>query len=278
MQISKKLKQTTTNLGISYNNASEIYALERLVARLNSDPVLAKALTYKGGFVLFKNSATERYTRDVDATASSIARNVLRDHLEGCWQANLGDGIVFGSPDISDLTIETGDYGGLRLNLKYQLDAEQLDSRKLHKLPKVHLDVGIGEDAQVATTLPLIPLIEGGEELSWAVLPLEYIFAEKLQTLVMRGSQNSRAKDIYDMSILAKELGDLVYLTTAINDTFRNRSTELPGSFNDFLKSLKLDVLRKAWASVRLKTSADFDHTVSDLSTFLGKLDQAFTA
>ena len=46
MQVSKKIKQAATKLAIPYNNASEIYALERLVARLNSDPVLAKALTY----------------------------------------------------------------------------------------------------------------------------------------------------------------------------------------------------------------------------------------
>lgn len=272
MQVSQKIKNAAAKLGLPFNKATDIYALERLVARLNADPLLAEALTYKGGFVLFKTSSTDRYTRDVDATASSVSKSVLRDHLQTCLNKDLDDGISFGEASITELTIETGDYGGMRLNLKYQLDVSKIDASKAQKLPKVHLDVGIGITESSAKEIPFIPMLPQGNEMSWKVLPLEYIFAEKLQTMVLRGSQNSRSKDIYDMALLSFELSDLNALEKAIEDVFEKRSTSLPRNFQSFIKEMNHDMLRQSWSSVKLKNLKSFDQSMFELTEFLGKL------
>lgn len=272
MQVSQEIKNAAAKLSLPFNQATDIYALERLVARLNADPLLADALTYKGGFVLFKTSSTDRYTRDVDATASSVAKNVLKQHLQTCWDKDLNDGISFGEPSISDLTIETGDYGGVRLNLKYQLDVSKLEASKIKKLPKVHLDVGIGSTESSAKEVPLVPLLPQGNELSWKVLPLEYIFAEKLQTMVLRGSQNSRGKDVYDMALLSFELDDLNALEKAIKDVFEKRSTDMPQNFQSFVRGLNYDMLRQSWSAVNLKNPKSFDQSMFELIEFLRKL------
>ncbi len=272
MQVSQKIKNAAIKLGLPFNNATDIYALERLVTRINADPLLAQALTYKGGFVLFKTSSTDRYTKDVDATASSIDKKVLKEHLQSCWSKDLNDGISFGAPEISDLTIETGDYGGLRLDLKYQLDVSKIDESKLSKLPRVHLDVSIGVTEKSAKEVPLIPLLPQGEEVSWKVLPLEYIFAEKLQTMVLRGSRNSRAKDVYDMALLSFELSDLDALEKAIEDVFEKRSTELPQNLPSFIRELNYETLRLAWSAVKLKHQKSFDESIFELIEFVGKL------
>ncbi len=272
MQVSQKIKNAASKLGLPFNKATDIYALERLVARLNADPLLAEVLTYKGGFVLFKTSSTDRFTRDVDATASSVDKNILINHLLGCWDKDLDDGISFGEPSVTELTIETGDYGGVRLNLKYQLDVSKLEASKIHKLPKVHLDVGIGTSESSARKIPLKPLLAQEIEVSWKVLPLEYIFAEKLQTIVLRGSQNSRGKDIYDMAFLSSELENLSDLEKAIEEVFNKRATEMPENFQSFLKALNYDMLRRSWSAMSLKNPKGFDQSMFELIEFLGKL------
>jgi predicted nucleotidyltransferase component of viral defense system len=120
--------------------------------------------------------------------------------------------------------------------------------------------------------IQLVPLLPQSDDLSWKVLPLEYIFAEKLQTMVLRGSQNSRGKDVYDMSLLSSELYDLNALETAIKDVFKKRSTDLPKNLQSFVRELNYDMLRQSWSAVKLKNPKSFDQSMFELTEFLGKL------
>lgn len=244
MEVSQKLKQAAKSKGIPFNKTIEIFAMERLVARLESDSQIAGHLTYKGGFVLYKQSETERFTRDVDATATAIAKNQLRTILEHVWKSDLNDGIAFGDPNLSELTIESGDYGGFRLALRYHLDVAELDEKKVKKLPRIHIDVAMGEKGpEISEEKQLESVAEGFEPVSWRVQALDFIFAEKFQTLITRGSTNSRGKDIYDMYHLSKKLGDKQRLLDAVNQGFKNRDTELPKDTESYLSELKLDTL-----------------------------------
>jgi hypothetical protein len=274
MLVSQRIHAAAKKLSIPFNRAADIYALERLVARILANHELSDAMTFKGGFVLFKLEGTDRYTRDVDATVTHIARNVLFKCLETFWNVDLDDGVAFGDPLLTDLLIATGDYGGIRLELRYQLDARVLDSNKMPKLSRVHLDVGIGEQGHSGSVImPLPSIMDSSKEISWRVLSLEYIFAEKLQTMVMRGDQNSRAKDIYDMWSIFKMNLDKVALKKAVLQVFLDRQTQLPESLGTFSRNMKLDVLQRAWPSVMLKDPGiSFDQVFSELTVFLDSL------
>jgi hypothetical protein len=168
MVVSEKLKKTATELNLTFNRVSVVFALERLVARLETDPVLSEGLTYKGGFVLFKTSATDRYTRDVDATSRSVAKNVLTRKLLRLWELDLNDGIAYGEPEITELKIEEGDYGGIRLTLRYQLDTKKIEAAKLKKLPRINLDICIGDTGpEVASRTDLPSITKDSEKVSW---------------------------------------------------------------------------------------------------------------
>ena len=73
-------------------------------------------------------------------------------------------------------------------------------------------------------------ILEYEEPVLWKIYPVEYIIAEKVQTLFDRGSANSRAKDIYDLMYLFPRFRDQSALATAIRKTFKHRRTVLPES------------------------------------------------
>ncbi|MBX7232249.1 MAG: nucleotidyl transferase AbiEii/AbiGii toxin family protein, partial [Bdellovibrionales bacterium] len=89
---------------------------------------------------------------------------------------------------------------------------------------------------------------------TWSVYPFEFIFAEKMEALFSRGSNNSRSKDIYDMQLIFGKIKDKKLLRRAIQKTFENRKTPIPESFFVTAQDFELAVLRKAWGSVELST------------------------
>src|SRR3989344_1887047 len=113
-----------------------------------------------------------------------------------------------------------------------------------------------------------------GEPISWSVYPFEYIFAEKLEALFSRGSANSRAKDIYDMPLIYKQITNQKNLHKAIVRTFNNRKTPIPKSFFSQAQGYQLEVLQSSWPSVELLDSnASFDKTWADFLKILQLLD-----
>ena len=70
------------------------------------------------------------------------------------------------------------------------------------------------------------PIFEGS--ISLQVYPVETIFAEKLQTIISKGSANSRMKDFHDLLLLSREgILNPEKLKNDIIQTFKNRATIL---------------------------------------------------
>ncbi|MCB9229137.1 MAG: hypothetical protein H6618_05955 [Deltaproteobacteria bacterium] len=74
MNVSRKLNAYAKEQGLDINKVRITFALERLVARIETDKKLSESLVYKGGFVLLKTTSTNRYTVDIDALAQRIIR------------------------------------------------------------------------------------------------------------------------------------------------------------------------------------------------------------
>src|SRR5258708_37019051 len=99
------------------------------------------------------------------------------------------------------------------------------------------------------------------------------MLSEKLETLCRRGSANSRAKDIFDLIELFPRCQDKRALLKAIQTTFRNRQTEIPTSFYDFISELQPDILRTAWDSILAPKKISFDSAWPALLMHLRNLD-----
>lgn len=248
----RALAKLTKTSALSINELRVVLALERLVARIEAHRILRDKLIFKGGFVLLKTFDSQRFTRDLDALAADLPKQKLLSQVKEALAVDLDDGLYFAEPELEDL-VDQGRYGGYRIRIPFQIGPLPADSHKLKKLSRVHLDVGFGD---VISGKPkrakLTPAIEGEEPISWRIYPIESIYAEKLETLVSRGSANSRAKDLFDLAVLYDEVKTGARLSTAITKTFANRKTDVPASFAAFFKTLDLTILERSWSSVEL--------------------------
>jgi hypothetical protein len=117
---------------------------------------------------------------------------------------------------------------------------------------KIHIDVGIGDVVEPQhREIKLFqyrgkPFFE--DAVSLLVYPIETIFAEKLETVLSKGSKNSRMKDYHDLLLLVRNRGLIKRnkLKEALIKTFENRGTAL-GAIHFDLAGLKS--LQQLWTA-----------------------------
>jgi predicted nucleotidyltransferase component of viral defense system len=258
----------------SINELRIVLGLERIVARLIHHKDLEKHLVYKGGFVLMKALGSDRFTRDLDALGVGIDKNEVEKLVPLALDADIQDGFWFGDVQIKPLD-EQGEYGALRFDCAFQIGDPQMD--KLSKLSRLHFDVGFGDT--IPTELAnssAESLLKGESPISWKVYPPEFIFSEKLQTLVERASSNSRGKDVYDLALLFDKCENKKSLNEAVKATFKTRETDIPESFHDFAKGLNLKQIEASWRSVRITQELDFETVWKRTLVMLKKFDEGF--
>lgn len=255
----------------SINELRTVLGLERIVARLIHHKELKKHLVYKGGFVLMKALGSDRFTRDLDALGVGIEKGEVEKLVPMALDADIQDGLWFGDVHTKPLD-EQGEYGALRFDCAFQIGDPQMD--KLSKLSRLHFDVGFGDTlpTDLANT-STESLLKGESPISWKIYPPEFIFSEKLQTLVERGSSNSRGKDVYDLALLFDKCKDKKSLNEAVKATFKNRKTDIPESFHEFAKGLNLIQIEASWRGVRIAQDLDFKTVWKRTLSMLKKFD-----
>lgn len=279
---SNKVVKALTTLAkispLSINDLRLILALERVVARLEMHEMLKNKLVFKGGFVLLKTLGSQRFTRDIDASAQNISKGTMLSYIIEALRINLNDELYFYNPNIEEM-MEDKQYGGYRVNIPFQIGYNVTDEHKIKKLPRVHLDISF-DDAVKPTELKslLYSIIDEFPPVSWSIYPIERIISEKLETLVSRGSGNSRSKDLYDIVTVFKNIDNFPALKATMEKTFRERGTVLPNSFSSFFDSLDLLILRNSWKAITFQENElSFDECINDLKIILRKIDDIFT-
>lgn len=147
----------------------------------------------------------------------------LQEICEGIATVSSDDGFVFSFEDIEPLSQPHMNYPGYRITLNASF-AKMKD--------KIHIDIGIGdavEPQQLEIKLFQYrgkPFFE--DTLSLLVYPIETIFAEKLETVLSKGSRNSRMKDYHDLFLLVRDrkLINLKKLAKTASNTFANNDTQ----------------------------------------------------
>lgn len=261
-------KQPRFNL----NEIRVIVAMERAIARLALSRELSEHLIFKGGFVLLKTYDSLRFTRDADALAVSIPKMKLKDLVCNALEVDLEDGLWFGDIQVENFT-EQGEYGAYRFDCAFQIGPP--DFKKIHKLSRVHIDINFSDHLPTKPADQIMPsVLEHQAPVHWKIYPIEYIVAEKLQTLFERGSANSRAKDIYDLIYLSSYYHGQDSWISAIQETFKNRRTSLPESFAQKAEQFDKTILKAAWPGVIVKAGKmEFEEAWKTLANHLKALD-----
>lgn len=246
----KKLANDSDSL--TFNDLRIIVAIERLIARLESNSYLSGKLIYKGGYVLMRTTDSSRFTRDIDASTSVNNFVEFNKYINEAISTDLDDGMWFGDIKVQDLA-SAMPYPGKRFNMAFQIGLSSEDPNKLKKLSRIHLDVAFGEPEISVSNLSTGSFIESEKPLSWKVYPFEKIAAEKIHAVISRGNANSRAKDIYDLVFMLENNHiDEKKLLISVHNTFELRDTQLPSDMADFVERLDTTVLKNSWNSVEL--------------------------
>jgi predicted nucleotidyltransferase component of viral defense system len=255
--VTSKLSLLARSQKKPFDKLLTIFLLERMVARLIADKVLARCLVFKGGYVSIRVYDSQRFTTDVDVVISGLDRQQAIKMVKVQMALPIPDATWFEFENEQELNTQN-EYGGWRLTYRAGLgDQPEIVNRS----QLIHIDLGI---CDAITPGPLAIETEGllgDETLSWQVYPVETIIAEKLHALLSRGSGNSRARDIYDLSTLLPK-ADRDKLNLALQATFFYRKTPLPQDIADELEAIDTTLLEKGWRTATSHIAGAKDFTV----------------
>ena len=202
----------------------QILVLERLLVRITNSKYKAKFI-FKGGMLLSKYFDLDRETVDLDLLVRELEnqRDIVQGVFEEIAKQSVEDGFCFKDVKVTELNHPRMRYHGIRVFMNGLFIKTRF---------KVQIDLGFGDIVTPITKkIELMkdrkgPLFESHIEI--ASYPKEFIFAEKLETVIDKGYLNSRMKDFHDLySLIFKGNLDCKALKRILDLVFRHRQTQL---------------------------------------------------
>lgn len=242
--IRTKLLEISARENVSFQNIQTMFLLERMVAKLTSVKELFDSIVFKGGYVALRVFNSQRYTIDLDALIKNGNEEKTVKKAITAIEKEQDDGVWFKFEKESDL-MTLGEYGGTRLWFRCGIG---LMPEKYYKAQSLHLDLATGDKVYPAPELNSMQDLFGEGIVSWKIYTVESAVAEKLHTLVVRGSDNSRSKDVFDLHTLLPQCS-IPVLKEALKTTFAVRKDPLPENFKETVSAIDLLLLEKGWKS-----------------------------
>lgn len=259
----KSLNQKILNYAKSINasDANKVrttVVLERLVARIQLSEFLSGKLVFCGGFVLYKEGLTDRYTRDVDMISNEANHENVINEIKKAIESDLGDGFWFGDIVVEKIQDDVL-YGGVRFKPLYKVGEPFPTKEDEKKLRRVHLDLSFQSlNPLMRVPSELSPVIEQYENISWEIYPVEYIAADKIHAIISRAGLSTRSKDVYDLRHILSEC-DKGKLRSALSCTFSARGMNIVEPIYKILQNIDNKNLEKNWLKIEFgKERVDF--------------------
>ena len=172
---------------------------ERFLVRLCRSPYHSH-FVLKGGTLLARYVDIGRETKDMDFTIQRLSNEIsaLQKTFNDIVRVEVEDGFVFMNPVVAPLEHFHMEYPGAHVKIEVRFGKA--------KFP-LFIDLGFGDLVQVREKELLLlsnskgPLFE--PSLMVNCYPMEFVFAEKLETAIFRGADNSRMKDFHDLYTIA---------------------------------------------------------------------------
>ncbi len=251
--IKERLRTLARERNLTFAEIWHNLILERFLARLCQSKYKTNFIL-KGGTLLARYIPIGRETQDLDFLVERLSNtreffSEVFDHICG---VHLEDGFTFEKVKVGQLVHPHMNYTGIEVLLLAKLGGPQTH---------IQIDLGFG-DVVDAIDYPLEltatakgPIFES--KIQVRSYPKEFIFAEKLETVIYRGSGNTRMKDFHDLYSLVTLEGclDPVYVEKVVVTVFNHRQaplTQLPLS----LDAESLQILQPLWQDYQRRVSS----------------------
>ena len=253
MQLKAIIKNIAKNKNISAALVLQNYMLERFLERVSLSRYHDNYII-KGGFLIASMVGLDsRATMDMDATIKGYPVNeeAIRKMVEDIIAVHVEDAIHFCLKSVREIR-EGDEYTGYRVALT--ADYEKM------AVP-LKLDITTGDKITPREIEYSYKLMMEDRSIRVLAYNLSTILAEKLETVVSRGNQNTRPRDYYDIYILSKLQAkniDVDSLKAALSATTAKRgSSELMMQYAEIMRTVKSsDVMKRQWDNYR----KDFDY------------------
>lgn len=253
MQLKAIIKNIAKNKNISAALVLQNYMLERFLERVSLSRYHDNYII-KGGFLIASMVGLDsRATMDMDATIKGYPVNeeAIRKMVEDIIAVSVEDAIHFCLKSVREIR-EGDEYTGYRVALT--ADYEKM------AVP-LKLDITTGDKITPREIEYSYKLMMEDRSIRVLAYNLSTILAEKLETVVSRGNQNTRPRDYYDIYILSKLQAkniDVDSLKAALSATTAKRgSSELMMQYAEIMRTVKSsDVMKRQWDNYR----KDFDY------------------
>ena len=272
--VHEKLLNRAQELGKTFNELLQFYVMERFLFRLSKSS-FADSFVLKGGLLLVGwQTSPGRSTLDIDFLGhlQGDLRELEKVIKTVCNQDVKDDGLSF-DPDTvhGSEIIEDSVYPGIRLTFRSYLGNAQIPMR---------VDVGFGDTVIPRPVEIEYPTILNFEPPHIQVYTKESTISEKFETMVKLGARNSRMKDFYDIWLLAQRYDfDGATLSRAIQETFKNRDTPIPGELTALAETFVLEKQTQWEAFLRRGRfeglPVDFLSIISEIGRFLKPVARA---
>ncbi len=269
-QIRARLLSISTMNNVTFQHVQTMFLLERMVARLTREQKLFEHIIFKGGYVALRAFNSPRYTMDLDGLIYGAEIKSIEKLAIHAIESVHDDGTWFKYEKKADLQT-LGEYGGIRYYFRGGIG---VIPEKYLKAQSLHLDLAAGDSVIPAPDTCSLTALINNQQFLWKIYTIESAAAEKLHTLLVRGSDNSRSKDIYDLYRFLPQCR-LSILKEALQKTFVSRGDRLPNPIAPVLKAIDRTLLRKGWknATAGIVTTLSFDDAFEHISGFCQTID-----
>lgn len=269
-----QLKAKVRNLSGSDSQKAQTlirnFIMERLLERIALSQYRNNFILKGGMLVAAVVGLDTRATMDIDTTVKSL--NLTKENatriVEDIIAVEIPDGVHFIITKVTDI-MEEHDYPGIRIMLEATLD-------KMRQAIKI--DISTGDIITPGAVEYSYKLMFEERSISLWTYNLETLLAEKLETIMARGTANTRMRDFYDIYVISKQES---YSTTTLRNAFvatsekRNTSGQIP-DFQDILKTLELDeAMKKLWEVFREDSFFVGELSWDEVMTSVKKLAEA---
>lgn len=258
MQLKAVIKNISKDKHISAQLVMQNFMLERLLERISVSKYRQNFIL-KGGFLIAAMVGLDtRATMDMDATIKGwpVNEESIKNMFLDICKIDLQDDVTFEFKKIGEIR-EGDDYTGYRVSLSANYPPMAVPLK---------LDITTGDKITPREIEYRFKLLLEDREISILAYNLETVMAEKLETVVSRGDQNTRPRDYYDIYILAKmqyKNIETEYLRAALDATSKKRgSSEILKEYKNIIDIVRnSDVMIKQWRTYQ----RDFEY-VTDIS------------
>lgn len=196
------------------------YFMERFLERISLSKYNNNFVLKGGMLVASMLGLDSRATMDIDTSVFSIPLTVesAKNLIEEIAKIDIDDNVSFEVTDAEEI-MEEHDYHGVRIKL--------IANFGTFKQP-IKIDISTGDVITPSAVEYNYKLMLEDRFIPLLSYNLETLLAEKLETIIVRSTANTRMRDFYDVYLLSKtQYINMQDLKSALYETAKSRNTDL---------------------------------------------------